>query len=443
MSDAPHPARSARQPLPLAAPAARFWRLDPAVVYLNHGSFGACPTPVLEAQQRYRDRMEADGVRWFVDDAWHAVDRARRAVAAMIHADAADLVFVPNVTWGVATILDNLLAAGLLGTGDELLVTDAEYSACRAIVDRAADRAGARVVVAPVPFPAPDPTDAAGYASVITASIVDRITARTRLALVSFITSATATRYPAAAIVRELHARNIMVILDAAHGVGCVPIDLAALRPEFWVSNCHKWLCSPKGSAVMAVRADVRERLGQTRARGFRPLALSVHRGGPAPSHACYPDGSPRSVYHLEFDYVGTSDITAYAAVADAIDVVPGLGGYRDWLTLMAANRAMAVEAGRLLAGELGEMPAVPAEMCGPMVLVRLSERVASRVVGGPAAIAAGYEKDPAHVAAVARFGVQVPVYRCPDGQRYIRVSSQVYNTPEQVAYLAGCVRGG
>ncbi|HOI10142.1 MAG TPA: aminotransferase class V-fold PLP-dependent enzyme, partial [Myxococcota bacterium] len=127
--------------------------LDPEWDFLNHGSFGACPRAVLDVQADLRRRMERQPVRFLDNEHEALLDGARRALAAFVGADPEGLAFVPNATTGVNAVLRSLP----LGPGDALLVTDHAYGACRNALDDAAARAGARVVVARIPFPLADP----------------------------------------------------------------------------------------------------------------------------------------------------------------------------------------------------------------------------------------------------------------------------------------------
>src|SRR2546428_8109894 len=159
---------------------ARFWTLDPAVAFLNHGSFGACPRPVLEAQQRLRERLERQPVRFFVRDLEPLLDDARSALAAFLGADPAGLVLVPNATTAVNAVLRSLA----LAPGDQLLVTDHAYNACRNALDFVAAAARAEVMVVPVPFPL-------ASADAVVEAVPARAPPRTRLALPDHLTRPT------------------------------------------------------------------------------------------------------------------------------------------------------------------------------------------------------------------------------------------------------------
>ncbi len=389
--------------LPKPGELIRHFRLDPNTVYLNHGSFGACPTPVVEAQARHRDRMEADAVRFFVEDIWGLLDRSRAALAPIVGTDAANLAFVPNATTGVTTALHNLG----LRPGDEILVNGNEYTACLNNCRAVAARAGATVVSATLPWPVPGP-------EAVVEAVLSQVTARTRVAMFSLMTSATGTRLPVEELLSALNERGIDTILDAAHGPGCVPMRLDRWNPTFATGNCHKWLCAPKGAAFLYVRPD--------RQDGFRPLVLS----NDAERLAEAAGRTVRPGWHHEFDYCGTDDPTARIAIADAAAFMGSvLPGGLD--AVMGANRALCLQARDLVCARLGVEPPVPDTMLGPMATIAL-----------PRAVDAVELWKRLHE----RHRVQIPVWGAPGGTTLLRLSSQVYNDIGQYAYLADVLAG-
>src|SRR5436309_14056776 len=170
----------------------RLWLLDPGVMFLNHGSFGSCPRPVLDFQRRIRDRLERQPVQFFVRDLERLLDEARGALAEFLGADAAELVFVPNATSGVNSVLRSLR----FKRGDELLVTNHEYNACRNALDFVAEQTGARVIAADIPFPLASSDE-------IVFAILNSVSPRTRVALLDHVSSQTGLVFPLQQLVGE------------------------------------------------------------------------------------------------------------------------------------------------------------------------------------------------------------------------------------------------
>jgi len=383
------------------------WRLDPRVLFLNHGSFGACPRPVLARQAALRERMEANPVDFFVRELPGMLDRARAALARFVGAPAEDLVFVSNATGGVNTVLRSLS----FREGDELLTTAHEYNACRNALDAAAARSGASVVVAALPFPLRS-------ADEILEAILSRVTPRTRLALVDHVTSPTALIVPVERIVAELEARGVAALIDGAHPPGMLPLDLASLGASFYTGNCHKWLCAPKGAGFLYVRPD--------RQDAIRPLAIS---------HGANSPRSDRSRFQLEFEWTGTRDPSAALCVPAAIefmgDLLPG-----GWDELRARNHALACEGRRILAEALAVAPPCPEGLLGSMAALPLP------LDAGGACAADAPGDDPLEVALRRDHGIIVPVIRWADPPlRLLRVSAQIYNHADEYRELGRAAR--
>jgi isopenicillin-N epimerase len=388
------------------------WALDPAVVFLNHASFGACPTPVLEAQSAWRARMEAEPVRFLARKLEALLDEVRMRVGEFLHADPDGLALVPNATTGVSTVLRSLR----FEAGDELLATDHEYNATLNALRETAHRDGARVVLATIPFPIASPAEAIE-------AVVRAVTPRTRLALISHVTSPTALVLPIERIVQELGARGVDTLVDAAHAPGMVPVDVDGLGAAYWTGNGHKWLCAPKGSAVLWVRADRRKLVD--------PLVVS-HGFNDERDQA-----GQRQRFRLRFDWLGTSDPTPWLTMPDAIDVMSTLepGG---WPAVMAANRALALDGRNQIAEALGTDPPAPDEMIGSMAAV---------AIPGPTsdADALGLHD------ALLREAIEVPVHGWPVAAArhpgaglsrvVMRISAQRYNDASDYELLATALR--
>ena len=221
------------------------WGLNPEITFLNHGSFGACPHEVLAAQAELRRRLEAQPVDFLTRQAPGLIDEARNTLADFLGADPAGLVFVPNATTGVNAVL----ASYPFTAGDEVIITNHTYNACANAARYWAERAGASVKVASVPFPISNPAE-------VVESIVAEIGPRTVLGLIDHVTSETALVFPIEQIADALHSRGVEVLVDGAHAPGMVPLNLETLTAAYYTGNCHKWLCAPKGAGFLAVRPD-------------------------------------------------------------------------------------------------------------------------------------------------------------------------------------------
>jgi len=379
---------------------AELWPLERGLVFLNHGSFGACPTEVLRHQATLRAEMETEPVRFLSRELDDRLDAARAGLAAFVGADPDDLAFVTNATSGVNAVLRSRVFAA----GDELLTTDHAYNACRNTLNFVAERAGARVIVATVPFPVASPDE-------VVDAVLAKVTPRTRLALLDHVTSPTALILPVERLIAELVARGVDVLIDGAHAPGMLPLNLATLGATYYSGNCHKWLCAPKGSAFLWTRRD--------RQPDVRPLTISHGANAVRPG---------RSRFRLEFDWTGTSDPTAWLTVPKAIEylgtLVPG-----GWPALMARNRALALDARRRLCAAAGTPPPCPDDMVGSLASVRLPDGTAE----------VGWRRpDPLQQRLFEDWRIEVPVMSWPAApRRLVRISAQLYNRPEHYERLA------
>lgn len=382
---------------------APFWPLDPAVTFLNHGSFGRCPRPVLEFQRALQDRLERQPIQFLVRELEGLLDEARGALARFVGAAPDDLVFVPNATAGVNTVLRSLR----FEPGDEILLTNHEYNACRNAAEFAAQRAGARVVVAEVPFPLES-------AETLVEAVLGRVSRRTRLVLLDHVTSPTGLVFPVERWVGELAARGIDTLVDGAHGPGMVPLQLDQLGAAYYTGNCHKWLCAPKTAAFLHVRRD--------RQSAVRPLVIS---------HGANSPRTDRSRFLLEFGWPGTFDPTACLSVPEAIRCVSARvpGG---WPEVMRRNRDLALAGRRLLCDALHIRPPCPEAMIGALAAVPLPDAPAGELTVAPLFL------EPLQDRLLAEAGIEVPVIPWPARpKRLLRISAQLYNSRADYEQLA------
>ena len=370
-----------------------YWLLDRDITFLNHGSFGACPIPVLEAQSSFREQLEREPLRFLMREFEPLLDHARNQLAAFIGAGEEELAFVPNATTGVNAVLRSLSFA----PGDELLTTNQEYNACRNAIDFVASRTGAKVIVAEIPFPIESPEQ-------IIEAIIKCVSPQTKLALLDHIVSQTGLIFPIKQLVGELANRGVDVLVDGAHAPGMVALNLDEIGAAYYTGNCHKWLCAPKGAGFLYVRRD--------KQAAIRPTTIS---------HGANSPRTDKSRFQLEFDWMGTDDPTAYLCVPTAIQWMDSLlpGG---WAEVMATNRALAIAARSTLCNALDILPPCPSEMLVSLAVVPLPNGDCQKL----------------HDALLKEHQIEVPIipWGHPMG-RQIRISAQNYNHPAQYAYLA------
>lgn len=371
-----------------------FWALEPGITFLNHGAFGSCPRPVLARQRALQEQCERQPVRFFVEEFERLWDAARAALADFVGARPENLVFVRNATEGV----NILLRAFPLAEGDEVLVTDHEYNACRNALDQVAAERGARVRVVSLPFPLSGPAE-------VLERVQQGIGPRTRLALLDHVTSPTGLVLPVEDLVRTLGERGVEVIVDGAHGPGLVPLALERLGAFGYAGNCHKWLCAPKGAGMLYVRPDVQHRV--------RPLIIS---------HGANSPRTDRSRFLLEFGWMGTMDPSPWLCVPEAVQTLATLvpGG---WPALQVRNRALALRARRFLCEQLDlELP-VPDAMLAAMAALPLPKSTPDEVR------AIHHGLDPLRDWLWQRYRIEVPVFPWPrPPHRVLRISAHLYN---------------
>ncbi len=385
----------------MPSPLTRHWSFDSSRLFLNHGSFGACPDFVIEEQRKWQNLMEKEPVRFFEELMPNLLLKSREALGTFLSCSPNDLAFVSNATSGVNTILRSLH----FEQGDEILVPNHAYQACRNSIDFVAQRSGATVVVVPIPFPIDSPQ-----------TVIDVMksarTERTKLVMIDTVTSPTGLRMPFEELTSFFEDQGVEVLLDAAHGIGMIPLDLETLGASYVTSNCHKWLCAPKGTAFLYVREDKQNKI--------QPLTISH-------GHT-FPLGNTTRFRH-EFDWTGTQDISGWCALPAVITEMAKLvdGG---WEAIMQHNHDLALQGRDILCERLGIEQPCPDEMIACISTIRLPGEIPSKEKM--------HEPDPLHHILSEKYNIQVPVWSWPSpAGRYLRISAQLYNSIEQYEQLA------
>ncbi|HUP31041.1 MAG TPA: aminotransferase class V-fold PLP-dependent enzyme [Usitatibacter sp.] len=370
------------------------WHLRPDGRFLNHGSFGACPREVLAEQERFRVEMEAQPDVFFRDGIAprEAATRLREAAAALatfVGAAPERIAFVENATAGVQSALRSVP----LAAGDEILITDHTYNAVRLMVEARCAETGARPRVVTLALP--------GSSDAIVHGFREALTPQVRLAIVDHITSPTALRLPLERLVPELRRWGARVLVDGAHAVGHVPLDLAALGADWYVSNAHKWLFAPKGTAFLYASADA--------AAITAPLVVSHYVGL----------GFPES-----FDYVGTRDYTGWLCIPAALRFFEGLDPPR-----AREYRATLIERATQVFGSIGASPVGAADPACAMRSFVLPQRRPAAPADAEEVMRGLWQRHRIQAMAVA-FG----------GALLLRVSAQVYVEGDDFEALAAAI---
>lgn len=368
--------------------------LDPEVIHLNHGSFGACPRPVFEVYQAWQKELERQPVEFLGRRATALMAESRQKLAEFLGIEADELVYFTNPTTAI-----NMLARSLkLTPGDEILTTNHEYGA----IDRTwrfnCLHTEARYIPRAVPLPVASQAD-------FVESFWAGVTARTRVIFISHITSSTGLIFPVQEICRRARQAGILSIVDGAHVPGQIPLHLPEIGSDIYTGACHKWLCAPKGAAFLYARPEIQPWLD--------PLVVSWGYESEQPSASQFID------YH---EWQGTRDLAAFLSVPAAIE----FQATHNWEQVRRDCHALAIQTRQRINALTGQEPICPEDWFSQMfsvclpddtVLDNLKERL--------------YEEH----------RIEVPLLLWNE-IKLMRVSFQAYNTPADAdALLEACAK--
>jgi isopenicillin-N epimerase len=369
--------------------------LDPDLVFLNHGSFGACPREVLDAQFRWMLEMERNPVAFLGRRSAALLAQAREKLAATLGADAKNLVFVSNATTAV-----NIVAQSLdLKAGDEVLATDHEYGACETALERICKSRGAsyRRVTIPVPY----------EKGQFVERMMSEAGSRTRVIFASHISSSTALIFPAAELCAAARQRGILTLIDGAHAPGQIPLQINEIGSDFYAGNCHKWLCAPKGSGFLNVRPEHHDTL-------HAPV-VSWGYSEVAKGNAAFESYLGHSTLEQRLQWLGTRDISAWLSVASAID----FQAQHNWPSLRTNCHALAAQAQEVLTQRHGTSPIAQNDDWAQMVAIPVATTNADQL----------------RTQLLQESGIEIHA-TTHKGQVFLRVSVQAYNTQSDITKL-------
>jgi isopenicillin-N epimerase len=369
--------------------------LDPDVVYLNHGSFGACPKPVFEVYQYWQRELERQPVAFFAKRLEGLMAESRQQLGEYLGTAADNLIYLRNATAGVNTVAHSLN----LQPDDEVLTTDHEYGACDSAMQFVCDRAGAKMIRQHIPLPLPSDEE-------IVELILSAVTPRTRLLFLSHITSATGLILPILELIRRARESGILTLIDGAHVPGQLDFELDVLGADFYTGNCHKWMCTPKGSAFLYVRPEHQA--------AIHPLVISWGYNRPGVGYTTDED------FVTRHELQGTLDPAAYLSIPAAIEFMSD----HDWSAMRQDRHALAAETQQRLCDLTDSIIPVRedafAQMClAPLPVDTEQQMIKSRLIDD--------------------YHIEVPI-NVWQNRTFVRVSFQVYNTREDADALLKAV---
>ncbi|MEU8227693.1 aminotransferase class V-fold PLP-dependent enzyme [Kribbella sp. NPDC048915] len=312
------------------SPRPDLWTLDPGVLHLNHGSYGAVPRRTQEVMAALRTEMDANPMVWFRTVA-DRLTASRLALAEFLQTDPDGFALVPNASAGVTVALQTLP----IPAGSRIVLTDHVYGAVRYAAERFAKDRGAEVVKIPIPLEADDET---------VVRLIEPQLDGASVLIVDQITSGTAKVFPIEALVGAAHAQDVPVVVDGAHAPALIDAP-AAGGADFWTGNFHKWPAAPRATAGLVVAERWRA--------ATMPLIVSWSE---------YDERLPE-----RFDMQGTYDYVPWIAAPESLRVLAEL----DWSVRRPQLTALVEEGASLLAKALGTGVA---EVVHPSATMRLVE---------------------------------------------------------------------
>jgi isopenicillin-N epimerase len=370
--------------------------LDPNVIFLNHGSFGATPRSVMDAHWAWQIRLERQPVQFITREMLPALKQARQILGNYLNADADDLVYIPNATFGV-----NIIARSLkLEPGDEILTTDHEYGACENVWKFVGQKNGTIVVKQPICLPMASPAE-------IVEQLWQGVTPKTKVIFISHITSPTAIRMPVGIICKKAREAGIMTIIDGAHAPGQIPLDLMVMEPDFYLGNCHKWMQSSKGAGFLYTCRELQPLV--------KPLVVSWGWG----ENSSFTSGTQYLDY---FEWSGTNDPSAYLSVPAAIQFQEE----HYWPAVRHHCQQILADGLKRIDKRTG-LETVYSDRAAPFVQMAVVRLPLVR------------EISEFQLQLLQQYSIEVPCIEW-NGQHFIRISVQGYNTEEDVDALVAAV---
>jgi len=370
--------------------------LDPHVIFLNHGSYGACPRPVFEKYQEWQKQLERQPVQFLGSELDNYLLQSRQVLAKYVHASPNDIVYIPNATHGV-----NIVARSLqLNPGNEILTTNHEYGACNFAWDFICQKTGAIYRHQDIKMPTTNQQE-------IVDQLWQAVSPQTRVIFMSHITSPTSLTLPIQLVCQRAHDAGIITVIDGAHAPGQISVDLSSFQADFYIGNCHKWMLSPKGAGFLYARPEVQNLI--------EPLIVSWG----YQSKLTFPS---KSNFVDFLQWTGTKDPAAALCVPAAIDFM----NENHWDDVRVRCHNLLRAAIKQICDQTGFSPLYPLEsdyyhQMGTIPIPKMKDLTMLK--------ASLYHE----------YGIEIPCFEW-NGRHFIRLSVQGYNSEDEIDQLVGAV---
>jgi isopenicillin-N epimerase len=366
--------------------------LDPDITFLNHGSYGACSKPVFKEYQDWQKKLEDQPVQFMTNRVYSALEKARDSMSQFVGCDEQELVFFQNPTTAVTNVIYNLD----LKPGDEVLMSNHEYGALVRAWKMWGEKTRVNIIQQDISMPV---TTEENFIE----DFWKGVTPQTKVVFLSHITSSTALIFPIEKIIKLAKEQNILTIIDGAHVPAQIPLNIHELGCDFYTGACHKWLCAPKGSSFLFVKKEHQD--------WVKPVVVSWGKDGDDPTP---------SEFIQNFQWQGTRDMSAFLTIPTAINFYN-----KEIRPYQAACKKIIQDTYSEFSSVLNTEPiSTGKEWLAQLVAHSLPKNIPSNL----------------RKRLWEEYQIEIPVFEW-NGQAYVRVSIQVYNTQKDVDLLMSALR--
>ena len=365
----------------------KLFMLDPDIIHLNHGSYGATPKPIFNSLVDWQKKLEKNPTKHLGYDIYTHLERSRDYLAKYINCHKDDVAFFPNPS----TALNTAIKSIDIKKGDEILSTNHEYGALDRTWNVICKNTGAKYIKQPILLPLSSKED-------FLDSFIKGITQKTKIIFFSHITSSTGLIFPAEEICKIAKEKNIICIVDGAHVPGHINLNIKKLDPDIYTGACHKWMCSPKGTAFLYVKKELQKII--------MPLVISWGYDSDTPSHSQFLD---------YMQWQGTNDLSSYLTIPDTIKFLKKY----EWTTIAEECKKLNIWA-RDEINTLLKIKAISTpEFLGQMssISIKSNDIIQDQINF------------------YLKYKIQIPFIKWHD-REFIRISIQAYNSKEDIVTL-------